>query len=81
MDIKKFLKDRENRPFQMPKRTKVELDTIAYLFGKKQLGKLTDSEKSEFYELCYHRDPVFPKKDIEQIKAKYGEAAAEIEED
>jgi succinate dehydrogenase flavin-adding protein (antitoxin of CptAB toxin-antitoxin module) len=80
MDIKKFLRDRECRPFQMSKRTRIELDTIAYLFGKKQLGKLTDSEKSEFYELCYHRDPVFPKKDIEKIKEKYGEAAAEIED-
>lgn len=80
MDIKKFLSDRACRPFQMPKRTKIELDTIAYLFGKKQLGKLTDAEKSEFYELCYHRDPVFPKKDIEKIKAKYGEASAELED-
>jgi len=80
MDIKKFLSDRENRPFRMPKRTKIELDTIAYLFGKKQLGKLTDSEKSEFYELCYHRDPVFPKKDIEKIKEKYGEASEAVED-
>lgn len=78
MDIKKFLSDRKSRPFQMPKRTKMELETITYLFGKKQLGKLTDSEEAEFYELCYHRDPVFPKKDIEKIKEKFGEASAEI---
>lgn len=78
MDIKKFFNQGKNELFQMPKRTKKDLDTIAYIFGKKQMRKLTDAEKAELYELCYHRDPVFPKKDIEKIKARFGEASAEI---
>jgi len=77
MDISKFLNKPKRR--MMQKRTKEESKKITDLSNKKLLGRLSDAEKKELHELCYYRYPVFVKKSIEKIKAKYGEASAEID--
>ena len=78
MDISKFLKKQRKNKF--PKRTKEEMRIITNLSNKKLLGRLSDAEKMKFHELRYNRDPVFSRKNIEKIKAKFGEASTEIDE-
>ncbi|MDF1497946.1 MAG: hypothetical protein P1P85_01130 [Patescibacteria group bacterium] len=78
MDIRKFLKKQHKSDF--PKRTKEELRIIADLSNKKLLRRLSDAEKVELNKLCYERDPVFPKKNIKEIKVKFGKASAEIDD-
>ncbi|MCK5590555.1 MAG: hypothetical protein KAI72_01245 [Candidatus Pacebacteria bacterium] len=77
MDISRFLK--KKRKSRLLKRTKEDLRVIAKLSNKKLLGKLSDAEKVELHELCYNRDPIFPKKDIEKIKAKFGEGVDDLD--
>ena len=77
MDISRFLK--KKRKSRLLKRTKEDLHVIAKLSNKKLLGKLSDAETVKLHELCYNRDPIFPKKDIEKIKEKFGEGVDDLD--
>ncbi len=78
MDISRFLKKSHKNKF--PKRTKEELRIIANLLNKKLMGRLLDAEKVELHKLRYNRDPIFPRKNIEKIKARFGKASTEIKD-
>ena len=77
MDISRFLK--KKRKSRLLKRTKEDLRVIANLSNKKLIGRLSDAERIKLHELCYNRDPIFPKKDIEEIKKRFGEASEELD--
>ncbi|MCK4800271.1 hypothetical protein KAS31_04810 [Candidatus Parcubacteria bacterium] len=76
MDISRFLK--KKRKSRLLKRTKEDLRVIANLSNKKATGRLSDAEKIKLHELCYNRDPIFPKKNIEKIKTRFGEASRDL---